>query len=305
MNPAGIDRQKRRMIGETVLVMLLWGTLFPAVKLGYAAFSIDTAFYPNLLLFAGLRFLVSGGILTLVCALRHEPMRIGGRKERSMVLLVGLFAICLHYACTYIGLSVTDSSKTALLKQLGALFFVCFSFLFFREDRFSVGRVLSALLGLAGIFVLNTDGFGFSFGIGEALIVAASVCTVISGILCKKYTAGIPPMVVTAYSQLSGGAVLTAASLLMGGKPGTVSAESLSVFLYLCLATCVSYVLWNKNVQRGTLSDLFILKFLEPLFASVTGALLLGEDILRLEYLLAFLLIAAAILLSEGKRKKD
>jgi drug/metabolite transporter (DMT)-like permease len=39
----------------------------------------------------------------------------------------------LHYAFTYIGLSSTDSSKTALIKQLGSLIYVCFAFLFFKN----------------------------------------------------------------------------------------------------------------------------------------------------------------------------
>ncbi len=43
-----------------LLVMALWGSLFPFIKLGYQSFKIDTAFIPNLILFAGVRFLVCG-----------------------------------------------------------------------------------------------------------------------------------------------------------------------------------------------------------------------------------------------------
>lgn len=289
------------MVLESIIVMLLWGSLFPAVKLGYEAFAIDTSFYPNLLMFAGLRFLVSGGILSCICLRRHERLGECRGKGTAGILGVGLFAVALHYSCTYIGLSVTDSSKTALMKQLGVLFFICFSFLFFKEDHFSVFNVICALLGLAGIIVLNVNDIGISFGLGESLIILSSVFSVASNIICKKYTAGIPPMLVTAYSQLFGGAVLTAAAFIAGGKTGLISSQSIGIFAYICIATCISYVLWNKNVQRGVLSKLFVIKFLEPLFATVFGAFLLKEDIFKIEYLIALLLILAAILISNIK----
>mgnify|MGYP003303659475 CR=1 FL=1 len=40
------------------------------------------------------------------------------------VLLSGLFAIILHYSFTYSALKLTDSSKTAILKQVGILFYI-------------------------------------------------------------------------------------------------------------------------------------------------------------------------------------
>lgn len=297
------SQNKYRMFAETVLVMLLWGALFPAVKFGYKAFAIDTAFYPNLLLFAGLRFLVGGSALTGVAFMRHERIHLRG-KALWGVLGVGLFAVALHYACTYVGLSLTDSSKTALLKQSGVLFFVCFSFLFFKEEKFSVFKLGSAVFGLAGILVLSAGSVGLSFGPGEILIVSASVCTVAANVICKKYTVGIPSMTVTAYSQLFGGLLLTVTALATGGTVGALTPESIGVFVGICAASCVSYVLWNKNVQSGTLSQLFIIKFLEPLFAAVFGALLLGENIFKATYLFAFIFIFVAILLSGVRSKK-
>ena len=47
-----------------LVVMLCWGSLYPTVKLGYEKFDIDTAYYPNLVLFAGLRFTVSGAVIS-------------------------------------------------------------------------------------------------------------------------------------------------------------------------------------------------------------------------------------------------
>lgn len=40
-----------------------------------------------------------------------------------MICLMGVFAILLHYGFTYVGLSVTEGSKAAILKQTAPLLF--------------------------------------------------------------------------------------------------------------------------------------------------------------------------------------
>ena len=66
---------------KATLVMLLWGSLFPFIKLGYRYLEIDSGYIPNLLLFAGVRFLLCGLILVGFCALRREKMRIAPKND--------------------------------------------------------------------------------------------------------------------------------------------------------------------------------------------------------------------------------
>lgn len=294
---------QRRVLWQSVLVMLLWGSLFPAVKLGYSSFAMDTAKPANLLLFAGVRFLLCGGILTAICAVRGQSLRVEHTRDKLHLGVVTLFAVILHYALTYTGLSLTDSGKTALLKQLCAVLFICFSFVFFKEDKFSPRKLFSAALGLAGIVALNMNGFESgtpfaSFGLGELTVIGASLCTVIANISSKKLTHRVPPLTIAGISQLIGGAVLVLCGLLGGGSLGTLSLRSVLIFLYILAASCISYALWYHAVSRTGLSWLFIIKFLEPVFAGIFGALVLGESILTLPYLLALALTFGAILLS-------
>ena len=62
------------------------------------------------------------------------------------------------------------------------------------------------------------------------------------------------------------------------------------------MASIIGYCLWYYVVSKSAeLSKLFVIKFSEPLFACVFGAIVLGEDIFKLQYLLAFVLISAGI----------
>ena len=124
------------MIVLTLLVMALWGSLFPFIKIGYQAFQISSDSIPDILMFAGLRFFVSGMIVCGFSLIRKEQMCAPKKKQIVNIVIVGLFSIVLHYAFTYIEINTTDSSGTALIKQLGVLLYVCFAFLFFKEENY-------------------------------------------------------------------------------------------------------------------------------------------------------------------------
>ncbi len=287
-----------------LLVMALWGSLFPMVKIGYRAFEIDTAVIPDIIVFASLRFIFSGAVVCLTAFLKKVPMTRPVRKSLAPILLVALFTIFLHYAFTYVGLSVTDSSKTALLKQLAPLLYVCFAFLFIKDEIFSIGKIVGALVGFLGIVAINFNGAGLSITAGDLLILAASVMSVAGTVCSKKGVAHASPFWVTGISQLVGGIALLLMGLVMGGDFPRFSFTAILVFLYICTASVFAYVLYAYVQKTESNSRLLIIKFAEPLFACIFGALLLGEDILKWQYLVAFLLISGGILLGSLKKEK-
>lgn len=291
---------KKKTIFYAFFVMLLWGSLFPMVKLGYDAYGIKTT--GDILYFAGVRFVVCGIIICLYSALTdRQSFKAVNKGTLGPIILSGLIAITLHYGFTYMGLMLTDSSKTAILKQIGVLLYICFSFLFFKEDRPSVKKVLAALMGLSGIAVINANPGGISFNIGDILIIGASCCTVISNVISKKVFTTVKPVTATGVSQLFGGIVLLAAGKMAGGSINFHIGQS-AVFVYICLASVISYCIWYMVVKQADLSELFIIKFSEPIFAAVFGALILNENIFKIQYLLAFILIGGSIFITNKKQ---
>ena len=284
--------------------MALWGSLFPAVKLGYRAFQIDTGSVADVLMFAAMRFTVCGFLVSLFCLFRRKKAPVPKAPALLKIVLVGLFAVVLHYACTYIGLTTTDSSKTALIKQAGSLIYVCFAFLFFKDEKFSIWKIAGALIGFAGIVAINWSGNRVTFRIGDLLILAASVCTVISGVLSRYAVRDASPLWVTGISQLSGGLILLIVALLMGGALPKPTPGGILIFTYICAASVTGYTLWYYILKSTELSKLYIIKFAEPLFACLFGALLLSENILKWQYAAAFILISLGIILGHLETKK-
>ena len=282
--------------------MLLWGSLFPMVKLGFSAYEVrGTA---GILLFAGIRFVICGVVTCLFAAIKDKASYRPAKTSLIPILLSGVFAIILHYGFTYLGLELTDSSKTALIKQVGALFYVCFSFLFIKEDTPTVKKIVAAAVGFLGIIVLNINSEGFSFALGDLLILCASFCTVFSNVISKKVFVKVSPITSTGISQLFGGIVLLAVGFAMGGNVHFRWDCSLLIMVYICVASIASYCIWFGIVKNGELSKLFIIKFAEPVFACIFSAVILGENILKWQYLISFALISAGILISNIRPNK-
>ncbi len=282
-----------------LVVMFCWGSLYPTVKLGYEKFEIDTAYYPNLLLFAGVRFISSGLVILLFLGAKNKAVPVvKSKKEWGGIALVALFAVILNYGCAFYGLSLVESSKTALLKQSGVLIFIVVTALIFKDDKMTVGKGIGAVLGLGSILILNINQLGLSMGLGEIIIIVSSFCTVTASVISKKMLKNTDSIVMTGYSQFLGGLVLLIIGLAFGGKMRLVEFGDFVLFGYMMLATCVSYMIWYTIIKTCELSKLFIIKLSEPLFAAIIGAIILGENIFQWHYVGAFLCIATAVVIS-------
>ena len=288
-----------------VIVCALWGSLYPFIKIGYSAFDIAGKDIPTIMLFAGWRFTISGFLLFAAFCIKekkiHVPLEHGVVKY---VILSSLASIVLHYLLTYTALSFGEGSKSAIIKQVGFLFLSCFAFLFVKDDKFSVSKLIAGILGFAGIIVTNFDSGGFTFAIGDVFLILASFCAVVSTVINKKIIRKINPVQLVAYTQLFGGMILCISGFAFGGRIAHIDTNSMFVFAYICITSISAYSLWNTLIKYNDLSKLSVIKFTEPLFAVIFSGVLLGEDIFKINYLIAFVIILAAILLSNIKPKR-
>lgn len=288
-----------------VVVSILWGTLFPTIKIGYEAFEIDSTEVASILLFAGVRFFFSGLLLVGAESARKRKLDLPNKDQFISICIVSLLTVVLHYAFTYIGLSLAESSKSSVLKQIAFLIVPAIAFLFRKEDRCSPKKILAAVLGFLAVLAVNIEGLDLVFGAGEWLIILASFCSMIGQMVSKNVYDKHEPTHIVAYAQLFGGASLLILGFLFGGGLGKINLQSIGVLTYICLASIIANLLWNTLIKYNDMSRLAVLKSMDPLFASFFSALLLGENILRPTYLAAIALIILAITTNNYKRKKQ
>lgn len=185
-----------------LLTCVLWGSLFPIIKVGYSSFEISSSDIPSIILFAGMRFFVSGIILIFLSSTRQKKIIMPQKSNIKYILMGALFTIILHYSLTYIALSMGEGSKSAIVKQIGFLFLSCFAFLFDKQDKWSIRKMIAGIVGFCGIIVTNSDGTGFMLGLVDIILIASSFCSIYGSVVAKRSSKFMSSACYVAYSQL-------------------------------------------------------------------------------------------------------
>jgi len=141
---------------QALIVMLLWGSLYPGIKLGYRYLNINTASVPDIMLFAGVRFLVCGSIITLLALRRADRLNMDVKTSVWPVISMGLTGVVLHYILNYTSLTMTESGRAAILKAAGPLIYICLSFLFMRDEKFSWLKIVGVVVAAIGLILAWT-----------------------------------------------------------------------------------------------------------------------------------------------------
>lgn len=264
-----------------VLVYLVWGTSYPAVRVMVAP--TDGSGLPTFFA-AGSRLLLAGIVLFGVGAIRGRGRtairRVEGHRLRSTIragLLLSLgTSILTAFAARYVQsgvlatLMATSPLWTALLVAAAS------------RRVPGPGTVAGLGLGLGGVALLST---GSTFAIGPGVVFAMAAAMTWS--LGSWYTsrAELPPQIwlVAAVSQLVSGVVLLVVAAV-SGEGRRLVAEPVSPSSWLALAYLVgvsmtglmaySWLLRNANPLVATTHA-----FVNPVVAALVGALVLAEQL--------------------------
>jgi drug/metabolite transporter (DMT)-like permease len=142
--PEGRDK-KRRAIVLTCLAGVLWGTSFPAIKIGLN--------YVDAYMFVFLRFFLASIIMLFVVLIK-----VGGRLEFEKGRVVWFLGIAngVAYLLQYVGMNSTSASKSSLLVNLSAMWVAILSVLILKE-RLGTKRASGIFFGILGVFLITTN----------------------------------------------------------------------------------------------------------------------------------------------------
>lgn len=294
--------KKRNVALIAVFYTFLWGSAFPLVKLCVEGFAIPEGDNFSKCLVAGIRFFLSGLLtLSLYRVVEKRPLS-WNKAQIKHTVIYGILGTAFQYAFTYIGLTNIAGSKGAVFDQLSVFLVVLASGLFFRDDHLNLFKVIGCAVGFAGIMITNLTKLEFTFSFeGEGCMILAAVCNASSYFVAKKSSDTLSAMALVGGGHLVGGAVLCLFSLLCGGRLTTVNFTAVFTLLLLVGISSVAYILSLMPLKYHPASETSSFQLLITVFGAVMSALLLGESILRWNYLLALILIGLGIALVNKK----
>ena len=280
-----------------------WGWAYPLIKLGFEEFAITQEMTASKMLFAGIRFTISGLIVLAIALSRGLSLKV--YKPSGWFYLVGyaLLNTTIHYAFFYIGLSHSAGARAAILNSLGVFMLVLLACVFFKSDKLTPAKIIGCVVGFAGIMVLNIGGGagnGFTF-MGDGMIILNAMCSAFAGLMTRGLGRRANVFVATGYSLAIGGAMLMLPGILLGGTLPSITFAGVGIlFLLICIST-LGFTLYNKLLSCNPVGKVAIFNSLIPVVGAVTSCLCLSEPFYW-KYLAAALLAMTGIYIINARK---
>lgn len=305
MNQHPFFSDRRVVILLASFCCLLWGSAYPAIKNGYAMFSIAAGDIPSKMLFAGYRFVFAGLVLLLLAVLTRRNVFVLNFRNFLSTSLLGLTQTSVQYVFFYIGLAYTTGVKSSIMNATGTFFSVLLAHFIYRYDRLNVNKVLGCLIGFAGVMAVNfsPDLLDFNFSLlGEGFVVIAAFILSAATIYGKRLSQTMDSVVLTGYQLSIGGLALVLAGYGTGGVLTGFTLQSTALMAYMVLLSSASFALWTVLLKYNRVGLVTVFNFLIPVFGAVLSAIFLGESILEWKNVLALFLVCGGIWLVTRER---
>lgn len=255
------------------LCCLLWGINAPMIKISNAGVAPVFA--------AGIRGVAA--TLGLMAWMKYKgfPLFAGRIGDGAAVgLLFGL-----EFGVLYTCLVYTTTSSAWILLYTTPFWHAAGAHLLLRGDRLTPGKVLGLILAFAGVVVLLSKYLDMPSSaqlLGDLLALVAAVLWAATTLYIRRRLVGhVTPYHTLFYQMIFSIPVLFLMSLALGETPVRyIDWLILASLVYQTVLIGVwSYVLWFTLVHVYPISRLSAFTFMTPIFATLAGAVMLGETV--------------------------
>ena len=283
---------------------IAWGWAYPLIKLGFNEFGITTDMTGSKMLFAGIRFALSGLIILCIASFSGKKLQVPTTSSWLYILAFALLNTTLHYACFYIGLSHSDGARAAILNSSGVFLLVLLACIFFKTDKLTLRKIAGCSIGFAGIMALNTgttNESDFSL-LGDGMIILNALCSAFAGLMTRGLSKRVDIFAGTGYSLAIGGMLLIIPGVLLNGYLPQITPFGILILFLLIAISSLGFALYNKLISCNPVGKVAIFNSLIPVVGAITSCLCLGETFYW-KYVIAALLATAGIyIINKGKK---
>lgn len=290
--PNFVADDKKEAILFTVIASSLWGTSFPAIKIGLQ--------YMDAYTFVFLRFFFAS-LTMLVVMLFTKNFSFNFNKKR-LILFLGV-TNGTAYLLQYIGMVYAFASKSSLFVNLSVVWVALLSPIVLKEqiDRKKVASVIVSLLGV--VFVTTNLDFG-SLGVGE---VVGDLLVIGAGILWALFIVYNKPLVGESKNMIQSMTWLLVFTMLPLLPVVPFSAENfLSLtweawvaIIYTAIFCWVApYYLWMKGLKNISPLTSAVILLNEIIVAVMISTIVLGEVMTAASGIGAIFIIMGILLVS-------
>ncbi len=216
---------------------------------------------------------------------RHTtPPRKRSRRDIVQLLLLGLLGVTLNQFFFIIGLDRTSVAHAAILIGLTPIQVLIIAGLR-GQERITARKAAGMAIALAGVAVLKAfepaAGTGATW-LGDFFILITGLCFALFTVFGKEVTRQYSTITMNTYAYVGGAVALLPWTLWEAARRplAHVSAEAWLAAVYMALfPSVIAYLIYYHALARMTASRVSAFSYLQPVFASVMGVVILGENL--------------------------
>ena len=286
-----------RQVVFPILAALIWGTAFVAQDV--CADTIGTFTFNAVRYFiAVLALLVLIAVLHAVHKDRPQPTEAEKRAGRRQLWLGGFCcgtALAIASNFQQAGITAgTDAGKAGFLTALYVVLVPVFG-LFFRR-KVSLPVWIAVVLSVVSLYLLCIKG-SFSLAPGDLLVLVCAICFSVHILVIDHFTAFCDGVKLSCLQFLFAGIWSTILALIFDTISLQVLLDCALPLLYVGVFSCgVGYTLQILAQKGSNPTVVTILLSLESVFAVISGAIILHQQMTGREYLGCVLMFAAVVL---------
>jgi probable blue pigment (indigoidine) exporter len=267
-----------RNLALFVVLGLIWGAAYPAIKAGLDA-------VPPVL-FAAVRYDVAGVLMLGYVAATRDYRRPQTRADWTNVAIGGVLIIAAYNAFLFVGETAIPSAVAAILVATVPLFTSLFARTLLPSDGLDVPGVAGVLLGFLGILVISRPdptNLLATDVVGQLFVLVAALSMAFGSTLTQRYDAAQPVLTMEAWSMALG-AVLLHVVAFARPTPSLLAVEwtthAVWMVLYLAIfSSAVAYFLYFHLLEQLGPFEMNFIAYAAAAFGALTGWLFLGERI--------------------------
>ena len=261
-----------------IITCLLWSTAYPFIKIGLQ--------YSTPLHFAGSRFIIAG-LMILPFTLRPRDYLRMVKTNMGLVIWVTVLQTLINYTLFYIGMEKVPGAIGAVIVGSQPFVTAIVSRIMIRDERFTRAKVLTIILGLAGIVLVSVGRQEFNFSgpaelAGIAMIFIANISTATSNVLISKNGKNMNPLVLSSFSLLIGGLIIFLFSFTVEDVPSKPDfpMKYWLVLVWLAFMSAFTFSKWYVLLKRPEVkvSDLNLWKFIIPVFGAILSWMIVPDE---------------------------
>jgi drug/metabolite transporter (DMT)-like permease len=297
-------RQRRLLVLSLATVYLVWGTSYLATRVG--------VLHLPPLLFAGVRFFISGVLLMAVACWRgFSPRQLDGHWGH--MLMMSLLGVSVCNGLQVWAMQWVPSHTGALLNASSALWIVIFGLFGARSHRPETRAIAGLVIGFIGTVLLvwpahKLTGVNAPLAatdtvtplLPQMVILLACIVWSLGTIYMRNHSVKLDVFAMLGTQMLMGGLMLFLVGLARGelgawhwSRPGVFSLAYLVIF-----SSCFAYVAYAWLARHATPAVVGTYSYVNPALAAVVGYVGLDEHLSALQVVGALIILTGVLMVN-------